>query len=655
MDFETFSELSINDVGTARYAEHPSTEVLCLGWALNDEEPEVWTPDQDPPDRLFDLLMGRCTVHAWNVEMEISTWEKVCVERMGWPPVNRRKWRDTQALALSFAFPGKLEKCGSVLDLDVQKDKRGKQLIQRLCKPRKPTKNNPLTRLTPESNPQDFLDFYEYCRTDVLSERAIHHAMPEHSLSPEELEIWRLTMDMNLRGWTVDMESVDLMIGMLTEHRERCLHEVRALTGFAINSTNQTEKAIAWLDTQGVKMPNFQAATVERFLRKKRLPRRARRLLEIRQQESKTSVKKLEAMKARVCEDGTVKNNLQYHGAGTGRDAGRGQQIQNFPRDVVAETEGGVELAFETLRLRNLRTVELLYGSVPHWASSMLRPMLIAADGQELHCADLSSIENRMTVWLADCQYGIDLFNKGLDEYRMFASRRLGKGYDDVSKKERNDAKGPVLGCCFGQGWKGYKKSEKEKYGRIHTTKESKEAVNFWREVYHEVVDYWYELEKAAKRAIKTGRKVRCKRISFYTDSDFLFMVLPSGRRLSYYKPKVKMMETPWGEPRATIVHMGVDGKTKQWIEKTLIPGRIFENAVQAVARDVMMHGVRKTTRAGYDLVGRVHDELVSQAPIGRGSTDEYVRLMSDTEDLPWLDGIPIAAEGWSGKRYRKE
>lgn len=658
LDFETFSELPLKGpkgVGTSRYAEDPSTDVLCAAYAIGDEAPAVWTPDDPPPRRLFDHVAAGGLVHAWNVEMEIPVWREVCTERYCWPEVPFDQWRDTAAVALVHALPAALDNCGAALGLAIQKDPRGRHLVNKLCKPRRPSKHDPRTRWTPESVPKDFEDLYAYCARDVEAERAVHHALPHPELTPLELAIWRMTVDMNLRGWAVDIESVNLMIEMLAKQKARALAELVKVTGGAVRTENQIDRALEWLRGRGVSLPNYQALTIEEALRGLwgEVPPDARRVLEIRQELAKASVKKFDSMVRRVCRDGTVKNNILHHGAATGRDAGRGLQIQNFVRAAISKSQDAIQDAVNVLRYPDpLGTVELVYGSPTRFASLMTRPMMIARPGHDLLAADFSSIENRVIVWYAECPYGIDIFNRGLDEYVTFATHIYRDvEYDGVSGEQRQRAKPAVLGCCFGQGWEGLQRYAAT-FGQHLTDDEAKRIVKTYRTLYAEVPQLWYGLAGAAIEAVESGQPTRYKRIKFRVEGDFLYMILAGGRRLAYRKPRVEERETPWGEMRPTVTHMGTNSKTKKWERMKIIPGRFAENAVQATARDLLMRGALAAARAGYRPVGRVHDELVSEVPEGFGDLDDYCRLMAAPPS--WLDGIPIEAVGWRGKRYRK-
>jgi len=670
VDFETFSELDLKKVGTCRMAEHPSTEILCAGWAIGKAEPRVWIPGASlfwlrefgldkpyyhtsPPDELFRHVEDGGLVYAWNVEMEIPHWEEICVKRMGWAPIPRDQWRDTAALSLSLALPASLDAAGAALGLDITKDQRGKHLINKLAKPRKPSKNNPRTRWELSEVPQDYADFFEYCAQDVRAERAVYHALPIQDFDADELELWQMTTDMNLRGWTIDIDSARLVLNVLAEHKERAQKELVELTNGEITTGGQLERMLGWMGERGVFLDNMQADTVKATLDGE-LPDECRRLLELRGDLGKASTGKYVAMENRVCDDGTVKNNILHHGAGTGRDAGRGLQIQNFIRGAISKTAEGVELAFRSLRSNHpLATIELLYGSPTKFASVLTRSHLTAAPGFELFCADFAQIENRLAAWHANCDYGLDIFRKGLDEYKQFAAVFYGVDYDDVTDDQRQHSKHAVLLFIFGGGEQALC-NQALRFGTFIELSDAKKLKRTYREdLYPEIVEMWYGLDKAAKRCVRSGDSTKYNRVTFEMDDDFLMMALPSGRKLAYYDPRVEMKTTPWGKKKPTITHMGVDSKTKKWVRMKLIPGRIFENVVQGSARCAMMAGARNTIEAGFDLVGRVHDELVSQMLLSLGGNlPMYCKLMSTPPE--WLDGVPIVAEGWQGFRYRK-
>lgn len=675
VDFETFSMVPIggtNGVGSCRYAEHESTEILCLAWAIGDEEPKLWEPAQDVGilDPLADHIESGGIVKAWNCEFEMAIWP-VFIEQLArdhgyiMPKIAFDQWRDTEMVAASLGFPLALGKAGAAMGLEIEKDKRGKHLLNKLAKPRRPSKNNPATRWTPESAPLDYADLYEYCRQDVRAERAIDRALPIHDLPPDELETWRMTVRLNQRGWTVDLESARKMIALLAEHKEVAHAELVRLTDGEVTTGGQRERILTWLaDKHGVTLADMTKDTVADALGGN-LPAPARRMLELRQELSKSSTRKYHAMLNRACRDGTVKNNLVHHGAHTGRDAGRGLQIQNFVTASVAETQQGVEDAFTLLNYTPevdlCEAVELFYGAPPQFASKMLRPMLIAAPDHDLYCADFRSIENKITVWLAQDEGGMQLFRDGLDQYTVFYSNEYGVLYDLVTEKQRKSAKPAVLGACFMMGWKTYKKTQ-EKFGQVCSDERAQKAVASYRRQYPMVVKLWYGLKRAAELAVTGGKPTRYKLIRFDVRGEFLYMKLPSGREIVYYQPEIRPTRMPWGEIAPALTVMRQVGPGRTWMRVALSPGTITENAVQATARDLLMHAAKKVERLGYLSIGRIHDELVNQMHRGLGGSLEEFMACMNTKAMPrWITHpekgyatLPIDADGWVGKRFRK-
>lgn len=269
-----------------------------------------------------------------------------------------------------------------------------------------------------------------------------------------------------------------------------------------------------------------------------------------------------------------------------------------------------------------------------------------------MYCADFASIENRLAVWHARCEYGLDIFRKGLDEYKQFAAVFYGVDYEDVTDAQRQHSKHAVLLFLFGGGEQALC-NQALRFGTFIELVDAKKLKRVYREeLYPEVVAMWYALDKAAKRCVRTGETTSYERVEFKLRDNFLMMSLPSGRWLSYYDPMVESKMAPWGKKKPTITHMRVHPKTHKWVRDKLIPGRIFENEIQGSARCAMMAGARRTTADGYALVGRIHDELASQREIGEGNLARYCEMMSTPD--PWLEGVPIVAEGWQGQRFRK-
>lgn len=600
-------------------------------------------------------------VHAWNAEFEIPWWQTQMVDKLDWEPIPFLQWRDTAAVALALGFPAALEKSAPALGIEDRKDKRGKHLINKLCKPRKPSKNNPATRWTPETATVDFLDFYDYNIQDVVTERAMYWALPSQRSLHGELQVWRQTVAMNSRGLPMDIPSVERLINILEVNKINANLEVFRITKGKIQTVGQREKIIDWCKKKGTKIPNLQKKTVEDLLLSTRMKGSARvkmnprvkKLLKLRQELSKSSTAKFTSVMNRVCQDGTVKDNLLYHGASTGRYAGRGFQAQNLPRASVSNSQAGVLRAIEVLDVdKPAGAIELMYGSVPHFASAMIRSMIRAPKGKVFYGADFLSVENKVTVWYADDEYGISIFNDGLDQYRMWCQDHFDIEYDDVTKAQRAMGKQVILGCCFGMGWKTLIKTC-AKYGIIVSPKQAKRSVKKYRAMYPEVMEFHKDLAEAAMNAIgNPGRSFSCSYLKCRVEGEFLYIKLGSGRMLAYHKPEVRREKAPWGQYIPTVTHMGTNTYTKKWMRLSASPGRLTENVVQATARDIMVDRSFAIEEAGYPLILSVHDELIAQTPEDFGSTREFVSIMDDQPD--WISGIPITTEGWKGQRYRK-
>lgn len=399
-----------------------------------------------------------------------------------------------------------------------------------------------------------------------------------------------------------------------------------------------------------MQLPDLTEDTVKNFLLRDDIPDDVRKVLEIRQAVSKTSVAKFSKVGEIVCKDNTMKGLLTYHGAGPGRYSSRGGlNIQNLPRPEIKDIDG----LLETLLDGDIPWINALYGLVPNAASSAVRAMIRAPAGHRLLVADYKAIENRCGPWLAEDKEKLKLFRKGLDEYIWFASNHLYRvPWDDVTDRMRYVAKQCCLGCLYGQGAVGYREYARKR-GIILTRDQSKETVDIYREVNEIIVQYWYECNDAAINATRhKGQKFTAGKLMFWCGSNWLLMFLPSGRPISFYKPRIENLETPWGEKRDIITILSINTHTRQWGRNKIIGSSIFQSANQGNARDIMVHGMLNCEAAGYHQIMTVHDELVALVKNNFGSLEEFYDLVLD---MPrWAKGLPLAVEGYEAERYRK-
>lgn len=630
LDFETYSDVDIKKVGAYVYASHPSTKILCLGYKEDRNPAAIWLPNTS----YLSSSMSHASFYAHNAMFDYMIWLH-CGEKAGLPPCPPLdQWIDTQALCARYTLPLSLEKAGAVLGLPIQKDKRGAQLIKLCC--------------TPKGDPteQDFLDLYEYCRQDVETLHELVEHLPCDHLTAQEYEVWVLTQKMNLQGAPIDKEAVEAILDYITRYQKEKVKVLPELTDGAVITPGQVARIKNFCAEKGVNLPNLQAETVTEAL-KGALPNDVRTLLKLRQELGKTSTAKYVKVKDQLCEDNTIKGNLEYYGAATGRWAGRGFQYHNLPRASVENPDEIIETFVSNDAIDNPVGI----------ASALIRPMICAPPGHKLIVSDYSSIENRMLAWLVDDEPTLELFRKGQDQYKDMASAMYHVPYDQVTKEQRQVGKAAVLGCGYGMGAKRFKESA-ETYNVFMTENEAQFTVNAYRRKYYKVKDAWYALATAAKAAVTApGRSYSSHKCEFKVLRDkvgtsWLRLMLPSGRALLYNSPTLQPGQ--WGPE---ITHMGINSYSGKWSRLKLIPGRITENIVQALARDILAHGKLNIQffLPYVKLFLSVHDEAGGLIPEDRASDialEAFNFYLCKKPD--WAEGLPLEAEGYIAKRYKK-
>lgn len=399
-----------------------------------------------------------------------------------------------------------------------------------------------------------------------------------------------------------------------------------------------------------IALTNLAEDTVTEFLKRTDLPNDVRKVLEIRQAVSRTSVAKFSKVGEIVTLDGTMKGLLTYWGAAPGRFSSRGGlNIQNLKRPEIKPAEP----LLEALLTGDIPWIEALYGLVPNAAASAVRSMIKVPSGKKLMVADYTAIENRSGPWLAEYETKLQMFREGLDEYIWFAANHLyGVAWEDVSERMRYVAKQCCLGCLYGQGAIGYMEYARKR-GIILSEQQSEYTVNTYREVNDVIVKFWYACSDAAIEAIHNpGQWTSAGKLRFHCGANWLIMVLPSGRPISFFQPRVQEMMAPWGQMKETITITSINTHTRQWGRNKLIGASIFQSANQGNARDVMVQGMLNCEEAGYEQIMTVHDELVALVDEDFGSLKEYYGLVLTMPD--WTDGLPLAVDGYEAERYRK-
>lgn len=657
IDFETYSEAELKKVGAWKYSEHPSTEVLCVAYAVGGDEPYIWFPPTNvPPLTLFAAIKNGATVDAHNVGFERAIWENVCVKRMGWPAIEPHQYDCTMARAASRALPLGLDDAARALGLDAKKDKRGRQLIQLLCKPQKPKKKDPRTRI---QDPELLAELYEYCKQDVRVEQELRRMLG--NLPPGERSVFLHNEKMNSRGVTIDVESVHNALAIVDEVEHRLTEELVDLTFGEVKSHNEVAAVQRWLHSRGVHLDDLTADTVAEAIPLTEKGSDERRVLEIRKSLAKASTKKLGSLLAVVGADGRVRGLSQYHGAFTGRNAGRLVQPLNLPRPIYDVPH---EQLIQDISHRSATYLDAVYGDAMQAVADALRPMFMAGPGKLLCAGDLKSIEGVGLAALAGEESKLDVFRRGDDPYSVFATFALGRPVTKKTDPRARQDVGKPGELAFGYGgsvgaWRNFDDSDRFTDDEVNDFKKA------WRRQHpriatppwelepgeEEQLGFWYQLEDAAIATVMTGEEHKVGALRYVMRGQWLVCVLPSGRSIGYYDPRCQEVEK-FGRQVVELTYMSQ--KKGRWQRVSTWGGKLAENVTQAACRDILIHGTQRCDDF-MPAVMTVYDEIITE--VDEDMDRPVEKLISYmTEELPaWCTSWPIGAEGWVGKRYRKE
>ena len=632
IDFETYSECDIKTAGGYNYAAHPSTEVICMAWAIDDEEPQLWVPGDPIPDRLFDELDGAGEIWAWNAAFERAVW-KHQMHKHGWYcEIDPSQWNDTAALAATLALPRALGQCAQVLGVSEQKDTRGRYLIQRLCQPYRGERRR---------DPELLEELYSYCKQDVRTERAIKNLLlPYKPMSDNERRVWLLDQEINWRGMGIDVANVENAIDLIFQTAHRLNARAQDISGGVLPDVGSRARVMAWAQSRGYTLTGYDKNAVLEALADPALPDDVRQVLEIRQSLGKASTSKYQSMLNLSGSDSRARGVFSYHGAQTGRWAGRGFQPQNLPRPAFGDTDNCIKLFDQ----RDPEIIETLYGDPMVALSSCLRGMIVPAEGNRLLVSDFSAIEARVLAWLADEQGPLDVFREGGDIYCHAATGIYNRTITPKDKDERQIGKVAVLALGY-QGGVGAFQTMAKAY-RVEVADEDADRIKVaWRKAHPKIVRFWYALEQAAQNAVRhKGHAFEAGPVTFRVVGNFLFAKLPSGRRLAYYQPR---------NGHDGLEFWGTDSKLGgRWAKLTTYGGKLCENVTQAVARDLLAEAMLRLEDNGYTVVASIHDEIIVEMQKGAGTLAEMEQLMCELPE--WAAGLPMDAEGFECERYRK-
>lgn len=638
IDYETYSESDLFKVGQHFYSQHPSTKVLLMSYAF-DEEPikVVDTQKEVLPQEVVNAFGDPNILKiAHNASFEI-----LVTQNIFGISTNLEQWHCTMVHALSLSLPGGLEKLCQILNLseDEKKLSEGKALIRLFSIPNEKPKTE-----------EHWLKFLDYSLKDVESLRTIYKKFLRYPMTETEKTYWILDQEINNRGLPIDRILVKSLLEKSQKHKEWILEKATHLTGLAnFNSRNQL---LDWLKAEGFEIEDLTSKSVKTLTEKTDLPESIQKILRFRQQLSRSSLAKIEALENGVLlEKGTkgaygrLKGAFQFCGAGrTGRFAGRRFQPQNLPRPLFDESEVN--------RLRNLvkkAALPYLQENVEDLAgvfSSLLRSTIAVPPNKKLIVADYSSIESVILAWVSKCHTMLELYRKGQDVYKDFASQLFLKPYYKISKSERNLAKPAVLGCGYGLGALGLKRYA-ESFGMQLTEEEAKTQVQVFKNSYPEIPKLWKTLDQSLKLALMNkNSRFQTGKFIFQFDGVFLSIQLPSGRKIFYYHPKLELNQ--FG--KESLTYAGRETSVRVWSHA----GKLVENLVQGIARDVLLYGMQKAKEAGFCIVGHVHDEIICESM--EKKAQKYLGLLIEkmTENPPWALDLPLKAEGYTSDFYKK-
>jgi len=692
LDLETFSECDLKAHGTHRYAEHPSTEITVAQWAIDDGEPVVldcWAPYKDSAKvRSLHALLRDPTV---TVIAHNSMFDRTLLRHCWGIDVPVERWQDTMIQAMAHGLPGGLDKIGQIvgLDADQAKDKRGRELIQLFCKPR--PKGSTLRRATRETHPDQWSEFLEYSRQDIVAMRAIGQRLPSwnYRTGHPELALWHLDQRINDRGVAVDLGLAESAITAVAAEQKRLKAQTVSLTDGLVTNVSQRDNLLAFICAEyGVNLPDMKADTLRRRMDDPELPEAVKLLISIRLEATKTSTAKYKALVNATSSDGRLRNTLQFAGAQrTARWAGRIFQPQNLPRPEHGFDEAAQDLVVEALKTG---CADLVYTNVMQQTANAIRGCIVAPPGKKLVVADLSNIEGRGLAYLAGERWKLKAFAEfdqglGADLYKLAYARSFNVDAKDVDKGQRQIGKVQELGLGYEGGvaafltfaivynmdlaelatavfktatpealenargmWK-WAKSKKRTLGLPENTYVACEILKrAWRDAHPMTCALWKAAGDSVRAAIQNpgltfeiGEHLKARR-----DGAWLRIRLPSGRYLCYINPRV--------DDDGQITYFGVSQYTRQWGAIKTYGGKLVENCTQAFARDIMASAMQPIENAGYEIVLSVHDELLTETPDREEfSTEALSRMMATAPS--WATGIPLAAAGFECTRYRKD
>lgn len=666
IDLETYSTVSIGAAGSYRYILDPSFEILLFAYSLDGMPVEVIdvASGQVIPLWLKNALKNPLYIkHAYNAAFEWFALSKY----LGWLPPDQ--WRDTMLHALYCGYPASLDAAGRAMGLPEDKKKltTGKALIRYFCVPCKPSNaNGNRTRNLPRHDPAKWALFKEYNGQDVVTEMEIDRRLSAFPVPAFVQKQWETDLMMNARGVAADMEMVSgaLVIGATV--KSQLMAEARQLSG--LDNPNSIKQLARWLTDatdSDAEITSVTKETVATMLKQPQ-PANVQRMLEIRQELGKTSTKKYDALETCIADDGRVRGLLQFYGANrTGRWAGRLVQVQNLPRTYTHPLPPARQLVKD----RNIDGLRLMYGSINDTLSQLIRTAFVATPGNVLIDADFSAIEARVISWLAGQEWRLEVFRTHGKIYEASASQmfhvpieRIKKGNPEYALRQRGKVAELALG--YQGGVSAMRRMDTGHNLDDLSDDEVKGIVDRWRETNSMIRDLWNIVDSAAVTVITNGgaQTIRSEttdavitlacELDVITGTRYMTILLPSGRKLYYPSPEIGVNR--WGNP--SVSYMGQNQTTKRWERVETYGGKLVENIVQAIARDCLAIAIENLEAQGLHVVFHIHDEVVIDTPAWADNDtmlDTVTKIM--TKPIPWAQALPLNADGWVDKFFKKD
>lgn len=643
IDIETYSSADLLKSGVYKYVEAADFTILLFAYAFDKEDIQIIDlaqGEQLPAEVLTALTDSTVLKKAFN-----ANFERTCIAKHFAVTLPVDQWQCTSVKAAMAGYPHSLDQASKVMGLDYMKDSNGKALIRFFSLPCKPTKANGMrSRNLPLHDLVKWQQFKEYCVNDVKVERAVDERLRWFKIPVAEQKLWQLDQQINDGGIAVDLPFVRKAIAMDFSHREHLVAEAVELT--KLDNPNSAAQLKEWIGNEmGEEVSTLRKNDIPELLKATDCDV-VTRVLQLRTELAKTSVKKYEAIDAAVCKDSRVRGLLQYYGANrTGRWAGRLVQVQNLPQNHLSD----LELARDIVLHHDSDLVELLFGSVPDVLSQLIRTAFVPSTGHRFIVADFSAIEARVIAWLAGEQWRLDVFNTHGKIYEASASQMFKIPIHEIKKGSDLRQKGKVAELALGYqgGPNALIQMGALKMGIAET--ELPKLVRMWRNANPAIVQLWEDVDAAAIAAVN-GRSVTLQfGLKFYRDNDRLCIELPSGRTLFYINPSVT--EGKFGNE--ALQYYGLNQNTKTWSKTDSYGGKLVENIVQAIARDCLAEAMLRIAAQGYRIAMHVHDEVVLDVPVGYSSTARINQLMS--EPISWAPGLPLTADSYETDYYKKD